>query len=127
MSELLVLQMFGLIYLSLGIGMFINTKFYSPILKEYKSNPAMTMLTGVISFVIGFLIVSNHNVWSPEISSVMITLLGWLSMVSGLLILAFPTMMVKMVGKFSPLANHTKVWSIIIFVLGAIISYMGFM
>ena len=125
MSDPQILQMFGLIYTALGIGMFINTKFYKPFLKEYKGNPAMTMLTGIITFVLGFAIVSNHNTWSSDIGVVMITILGWLSLIEGFLILAFPNTMIKIVGKIAPFSKHMKIWSLIIFILGLILLYLG--
>jgi len=128
MTEPQILQMFGLIYVAIGIGMFINSDFYKPLLKEYKSNPAMTTLTGMIAFVLGFVIIANHNVWEPEtVTTVMITFIGWLALFKGLIILAFPTVMVKLIGGIAPLSHHTKAWALVIAVLGLVISFLGFL
>jgi len=121
-----ILQLFGLTYLSIGLGMSLNSKFYKDLLGNYKDNPAMTYLTGLIVFVLGFLIVSNHNIWSPNIETTVITVLGWAALIKGFLVIILPNTMIDVVRKIAPLSKHTKTWSMIIFLIGIIISYLGF-
>jgi uncharacterized membrane protein len=126
MTDPQILQLFGLIYLSIGLGMSLNSKFYKDLLGNYKDNPAMTYLTGLIVFVLGFLIVSNHNTWSPNIETTVITVLGWAALIKGFLVIILPNTMIDVVRKIAPLSKHTKTWSMIIFLIGIIISYLGF-
>lgn len=126
MTDPQILQIFGLTYLSIGLGMSLNPKFYKGLLGNYKDNSAMTYLTGFIVFVLGFIIVSNHNVWSSNIETTVITILGWTALIKGFLVIIFPTTMIDLIRKVAPLSKHTKTWSMIIFFIGLIISYLGF-
>jgi len=126
MTDPQILQIFGLIYLSMGLGMSLNQKFYKSLLGNYKDNPAMTYLTGLIVFVLGFIIVSHHNIWSSDITTVIITILGWTALIKGILVIIFPDTMISVVRKIAPISKHTKTWSMIVFFLGLIISYLGF-
>lgn len=126
MTDPQILQLFGLAYMTMGLGMSVNSKFYKGLLGNYKDNPAMTYLTGIIVFVLGFLIVSNHNVWSSDIETTVITILGWAALIKGILVIIFPESMIKIIRKVAPLSKNTKTWSIIVFLIGAIISYLGF-
>jgi len=126
MNDPQILQIFGLAYLTLGLGLSVNPKFYKGLIDNYKDNPAMTMLSGILAMVVGFIIVSNHNIWSSNLSTTIVTTLGWVSLVKGMLIIIFPESMIDMSKKVAPISENTKTWSMIIFLLGLIIAYLGF-
>ena len=126
MSDPQILQLFGLLFLAAGTGMFLHAKFYVTLFKEHKSNPAMSLLTGIITFILGYLVVMNHFRFSDDIATSTITIIGYLSFISGLSILAIPATMTTTISKVAPLSKHVRIWAAIIFVLGLIISYLGF-
>ena len=91
MTDILLFQLFGLIFLSVGAGMFINAKYCHKMIGALMSNRPLIFIIGILATTLGFLIVSIHNVWAFE-WSVLITIFGWASLLKGIIILAFPTM-----------------------------------
>ena len=46
-------------------------------------DPALVLLSGVLSFVAGLAIVRVHNIWTLD-WPVLVTILGWLAIITGL-------------------------------------------
>ncbi len=53
-------------------------------------SPALLLLAGVFAFLMGLGIVIGHNVWSGNALPVVITLVGWASLIKGVALLALP-------------------------------------
>ena len=85
----LIAKMAAVIYLSASVGVFFRPDYYRKIADDLFSNAALTYLSGFITVVIGFLIVHYHNRWTKN-WTVLITLLGWLALLKGILLIAFP-------------------------------------
>ena len=82
---------------------------------------------GLIVTAAGLALILSHNVWSGGIAPVVVTIVGWASLIKGLLFLFFPP----------PAAVGIVVWGaaydqyfyvdvIVAFVLGAYLTYSGF-
>lgn len=50
-------------------------------------NPPVLLLVGVIALGAGLAMILSHNVWSGGVLPVIVTLVGWLSLIKGLLFL----------------------------------------
>ncbi|PIP86445.1 hypothetical protein COV42_00930 [Candidatus Campbellbacteria bacterium CG11_big_fil_rev_8_21_14_0_20_44_21] len=77
----LLAKILGLFYLILGVIVFKKTEIRK-ISEELSKNEALRFVFGLIILLIGIIIVAIHNVWSGD-WRVLITLLGWLSLVKG--------------------------------------------
>ncbi|WP_146101964.1 hypothetical protein [Rhodopila globiformis] len=53
-------------------------------------NPGLILLTGISTTAGGSAMVVGHNVWSGGILPVVVTLLGWLTLIKGLAVMATP-------------------------------------
>ena len=53
-------------------------------------NPALTMILGVVTVGAGLAMVLAHNVWSGDALAVVVTLVGWMTLIKGLLFLLLP-------------------------------------
>jgi len=53
-------------------------------------NPALLLIVSVITLVAGLAIVLGHNVWSGGVLPVIVTLVGWLTLIKGLVFLFLP-------------------------------------
>ena len=85
----LIARIASVVYLSASLGAFFSTDYYRKIAEDLFSNSALTYVTGFITVIIGFLIVTYHNTWAKS-WIVLITILGWLAMVKGICLIAFP-------------------------------------
>jgi hypothetical protein len=50
-------------------------------------NPPVLFIVGVITLVAGLAMILGHNVWSGGVLPVIVTLVGWLTLIKGLLFL----------------------------------------
>lgn len=99
-TTLLVSQLAGPTMMVFALGMFMNKKHFIKAMKSLDKEPLFIVITGAISMVVGLAIVLNHNVWStaPE---VIVSLIGWLSVVKGAWHVLFPDALVKFVKKLA--------------------------
>jgi len=120
----LIARMASVIYLSASLGAFFSTNYYRKITDDLFSNSALIYVTGFITVIIGFLIVTYHNTWSKS-WIVLITILGWLAMVKGICLIAFPQF-VHMLSERMLTDSRTNIFSYAAFCLGVLFAYFGF-
>src|SRR5215471_10798892 len=64
------------------------------------ANPPVMLTYGMISLAIGLAMVLGHNVWSGGALPVVVTLVGWLILAKGLLLLVIaPDALAQLYGK----------------------------
>ena len=85
----LIAKMAAVIYLSASAGAFFSADYYRKISDNFFGNAGLTYMGGFITAVIGLAIVNYHNRWTKN-WTVLITILGWLALVKGILLIAFP-------------------------------------
>src|SRR5260370_20777079 len=73
----------------LGLALLINGAALRTLAGEFLDSSALTFLSGVITLPAGLAIVLTHNVWAGD-WRILITILGWLPVVGGLLRLLAP-------------------------------------
>ena len=124
-----IARLMGPVLLLAGIGMALGlmheAESYSSLIKEFISSRALIFVTGVLALLAGLAIVNAHNLWVPD-WRVIVTVLGWLLIVRGVVNIVFPawaqTLGDRMVA--SPAGSVTG--AAIAFVLGAILCIMGY-
>ena len=123
-TAILISKILGIIYLSFGIGMLVNSSFYRREIPKLLENSAYLILGGFLAIVFGFLILEGQNTW-PSDWTVVITILGWIAILKGAMLLAFPNSM----NLFKPLFESKLFMNILtpsVIIMGAIFIYLGF-
>ena len=94
--------------------------------QESLGSRALNFLAGVITLPAGLAIVLTHNVWTPD-WRVVITLLGWLALVSGAFRIVAPQQALNL-GR-SATANPVvfKIGGAIWLAIGALLTYFGYL
>ncbi len=85
----LIAKMTSVIYLAASVGAFFSADYYRKMADDLFSNAGLTYLAGFITVIIGLLIVIYHNRWAKN-WTVLITILGWLALLKGIFLIAFP-------------------------------------
>jgi hypothetical protein len=122
-------RLMGPILLVIGIGMAFGLMMegagYSNVLKEFIANRALIFLTGVLALLAGVAIVNVHNVWVPD-WRVIITVLGWLLVLRGVMLLVFPLTVQVFGDRVAASEAGVTAGAALTFVLGAILCMMGY-
>ncbi len=125
MSDSQIFQIFSIAYLAIGIGIFVNHDFYKKMFSDFIENSAILYLGGIMALVVGFFIVAFHNIWVMDLS-VIITVIGWIALIKGVVILVLPKTMIALSKAIIDNAVFMKVEAIIATIAGLLFSYLGF-
>ena len=87
--SILIAKITAVVYLAAALRAVFSRDYYQRILDDLFKNAALTYLMGFTTVILGFLIVNYHNIWVRD-WTVLVTVLGWLALIKGVLIIAFP-------------------------------------
>jgi len=125
MSDAQIFQIISIVYIAVGIGIFINPGFYKKLFEDFIENAAVLYLGGVMALVVGYLILAFHNTWTKDLS-VIITIVGCLAMIKGILILIRPNMIIALSKTMVQKESTLKIEAIVVIILGLVFSFLGF-
>ena len=124
LTEILA-RILGLYMLAAGIGLALNSTNLEKMMEEMRQSRFAFYLGGLIAFAIGATIVSLHNDFSGPLA-IFISLIGWVSLAEGVVILAFPKVMQAFADKLVGLIGFAKILGVAVAVLGAVLLALGF-
>ena len=125
MSDAQIFQVFSLVYIAVGIGILINHPFYKKLFEDFIEHTSILYIGGIMALVLGYLIVTFHNTWTKDLS-VIITIVGWLALVKGILILIRPNLMIALTKAIMKSKNFLRIEVVIVIILGLLFAFLGF-
>src|SRR5215472_6616339 len=93
-SSTFIAKLVGPMLVVISVGMLTNQNTYHAIIGEFLHSGALVYLAGLSSLLAGLAIVNAHNSWRAE-WSVIITILGWLMLIGGIVRIVFPHLTVS--------------------------------
>ncbi len=125
MSDAQIFQIFSLAYLAVGIGILINRDFYKKLFEDFSENAFALYFGGIAALVIGYLILAFHNTWTKDLS-VIITIIGWVALIKGILILIRPAIMIALTKAIVEKEGFLKIEAVAVIIIGLALSFLGF-
>ena len=120
LSSIFFARFWGSLFIILGL-LSVRANFLGRVIK-YTEDKTITISTGYITFLLGLVTVIAHNIWVAD-WRVIITLLGWGTLMKGILKIGFPEHIHRKAQMFKKLQWF---WGIVIFLLGVWFFWMGF-
>jgi hypothetical protein len=120
-------RLMGLYFLICGLSMIVHKQVFTDALATVPGNPLAMWLISMVISLAGLAMVLAHNLWSKCPVVVIVTLLGWLTLIKGILYLLLPSKWLE--GFFQSVLNcGACLYSVTAFllVLGAYLTYEGF-
>ena len=124
-TSILAARILALVYLSVAIGHFSRKDYFRSILSDFAENSGLVYLGGFMALVVGALLVHAHNLWVSD-WRVLITIIGWLALAKGVILIAFPGLMKKVMLVCS-LAAGQRAMTIACAILGLLFAWLGWM
>ena len=120
-----IAQLAGPAMLAVGLGIYLSRNYYMKVYRHLESETLAVLMSGLIALTIGIAIVLNHNLWDSFLAT-FVTLVGWLSILKGLLLIIVP----RMVDKIGDSMANTQWFSFVgafYTVIGAYASYLVYL
>jgi hypothetical protein len=121
----LIARLIGPVFVATGLGMLVNAKFYAAAVAEGAASPVLIAISGIATLLGGVAILNAHRAWTSD-WRVLITIIGWLFVIAGLLRLILP----KFVETAAPAVYSgpaaEMVAGAIILVVGGVLSFAGY-
>ena len=122
--SILIAKIVSVIYLSAALGSFLSRDYYLRISQDMFKNAALTYMMGFVTVIFGFLIVNYHNFWESD-WTVLITVIGWLSLLKGVLIIVSPKFFQRLYEPFLT-GRALKIIPYVTLAMGLLFGYFGF-
>jgi uncharacterized protein YjeT (DUF2065 family) len=120
----LIAGLIGPLLAAMGVAMLINRSLFPTMIGEIAHNYALIFLSGLLVLLAGVAIVRVHNVWTGW--PIIVTVLGWLAIVSGLVRMWFPQAAAPMAEAFAGSTAGLLVGGVVVLALGAFLSYKAY-
>jgi len=126
-TSLFLAKLMGPFMIVMAAAIALNSDHFKKAIEEGMNSPISLLIAGMLTLVTGLAIVNTHNVWTLD-WRVIITLLGWLSIIGGIIRIAMPGL-VKSIGE-KALNNWSsyQVFPAVVFgLLGLYLTYEGYL
>lgn len=129
-NSTLIARLMGPLLLVLGVGMLIGLlgdgeAEYMTMLRGFMADIPLIIVFGMLTLVAGLAIVNAHNLWVTD-WRVIITVLGWLAIIRGVVAILFPIKVHELGETAMATSTGPTTGAIITLVLGGILSWMGY-
>lgn len=123
-TAIFVARIISIIYIAFGLGFLINGRYYRVVLLELLGSTSFLLLGAILAIVNGMAIIYFHNYWDFN-WRVMITVIGWVSLIKGIYILVFPSsfFVIKSLLNSNIFANIMVTFTLF---LGLVLGYLSF-
>lgn len=117
-------QVLGLWLFFVALAMIIHQARFKKTFGETLSNPSLMTFSGLVALGLGLLIVISHNIWVKD-WPVVVTLVGWVFFLQGLMRVFWPETFAKMMKDLMAGSGYT-VASWVWLIVGVYLLWAGF-
>ena len=120
-------KLLGLYCVVVGLAMFVHSHATMEMLKAMLHNAPVLYVAGIIALAMGLAMVLSHNVWCGGVLPIVVTVVGWIALIKGLLLLFLPAQWTEAcyLGCGHPVPLF-YLKAAITLILGAYLTYGGF-
>jgi hypothetical protein len=122
---LFLARLLGPTFAAVSLGMLINLGMYEAMIAEALHFGILFYLSGLLSLLAGLTIVNLHNRWQMD-WRVIITVLGWLMTIGGIIRIVLPQVAIAAASAIYSGSAATMVVALLIGTLGAFLSFKGY-
>ena len=124
--SLFLARLLGPTFVAVALGMLINLGIYESMIADALHPGILFYLSGFLSLLAGLAIVNLHNRWQMD-WRVIITVLGWLMTIGGIMRIVLPRVAIAIGSTIYSGRASTIVVALITGTLGTFLSFKGYM
>jgi hypothetical protein len=124
-TSIFLAKLMGPFALAIGLAVLINRANFRALAAEFMGSAALMFLGGVVTLPAGLAVVLTHNVWTAD-WRVLITILGWLAFIGGVLRIIVPRQVADMGRRMTAHPQAAVIIAAIYIVVGAVLCFYGY-
>jgi hypothetical protein len=124
-SSKTIAGLMGPTLIALAATLLINLNSLPALVEPITHDPALVLMSGVLSFVTGLAVVRVHNHWSGD-WTILVTTLGWLLLIGGLIRMLFPIWLAGLAADLVNNAGFIVGEAVVLVAIGAYLSYRAY-
>ena len=121
----LIARLIGPLFAALGLGMLLNATFYAAAVGEGAHSPVLIAISGMATLVAGLAILNAYHAWTAD-WRVLVTIIGWLFIIAGLIRLIVPKLAETLAPAVYSGPAALMVAGVIVLIIGGILSFEGY-
>ena len=122
--SIFIAQLYAIAFVAIGLGMLFSSKYYLKAFDAMMKESGMIYFGGMMALIIGFLIVTRHNVW--EGWPIIITLFGWIAVLKGVSLIVFPNITMPMFKSWFKSKSFLHIMGVCTLLVGGFLGYVSF-
>ena len=120
-----IAALMGPTLVAMAVAMLLNLRSLPMLTEELSREPMLILVSGVLLFVAGLAIVRAHNRWEAD-WAVLVTVLGWLAVLGGLVRMLFPIQLASVVVAVGRSTGVITAALIALVLVGVFLSYKAY-
>ncbi len=121
----MIAGLIGPTLVAIAAAVLINFGSFPALAEQISRDPALIFVSGILLLVAGLAIVRVHNIWAGG-WPVLVTVLGWLAVLGGLVRMLFPIQLAAIVAGVGQSTGLIAAVAVVLLVLGAFLSFKGY-
>src|SRR5262245_37095627 len=121
----MIAGLIGATLIAIAAGMLLNLGSFPALAEQISRDPGLIFLSGILLFVAGLAILRAHSIWAGG-WPVLVTVLGWLAILGGLLRMLFPTRLAAIAAAVGGSTGGIIAGAVVLLVLGGFLSVKGY-
>jgi hypothetical protein len=119
-------RLLGLYTLIISLWLLADKQEAVSTIPDMLGNRPLMVVIAIIAFVGGLAIILGHNIWSGGALPILVTLIGWVALLRGLLFLFLPPAATRQILEAIQFERFFYIYVAIPLILGAYLTYLGF-
>ena len=121
----MIAGLIGPTLIAIAAAMLLNLGSFPAMVEQVSRDPALIFVSGVLLFVAGVAMVRVHNIWSGG-WPVLVTVLGWLAVLSGLARMLFPIGLAAIAGEMGQSRGLIAGGAVVLLLVGGFLSFKAY-
>ncbi len=120
-----IARLAGPLLVVIGVGILLNETVYAAVITEAVHSPTLIYFSGLLALLPGLAILNVHHAWTAD-WRVIVTVLGWLLVIGGMIRIVLPQLTANLAGTIYSGAAALPIAAVVSVVLGGILSFQGY-
>jgi hypothetical protein len=124
-AAVFIARLIGPLFVALGAGILLNTALYADMIAEAVQIPTLIYFSGLLALSAGLGILNTHRAWTSD-WRVIITVLGWLFVIAGVIRIVLPRVTMSLATTIYSGSAAMAIVAVVVLVLGGFLSFKGY-